>query len=189
MTESPNFDYKFDLSPISNTLYTEWLRFRWAITVSAVATCSLGAIAFAYFAAVDTIGGRFHTAGLADLAFVCFFSGMAALLTLGGQRVRRPAVSMRVTSDGIWIEYLSTRPLSIPWVRPKFRLKITPVNSPSLQIPLRLVQFWTKPRIYMTVEAANAISIVAQSQDKDVVTVRDSNSVSGESVIIRDLRT
>lgn len=180
----------YDLSDLSSAFYVRWLRPKWLMNVVAIGIAIAAAIFFLVYAGYDVLAGRFAGHGDADLVLAAFFLVFAYLFYfVGNARNRRPARAIELREDSLVIVYGSRRFLALRWDDPAFYLRIGRFNSNTLGRSVAYSQFWWHPRAFMTDEASLAISNEARVRGFKVECVKDPNSDSGESVVIRKLAT
>jgi hypothetical protein len=175
----------FNLSDISQIIWTSWLRRKKATSLAAVAVLMLAAAVVAYRAEGAIVSGNYLYPGRADLLITAFFAGFAGVLYWGSHFQSKTATGVAVSSEGIEVRYPTFRALALQWTDRSFRLNIRQVHFPGIDNHLALCEFWWKPRLYMREEVADAIVTAARSAGMLVQTVKDPGSISGESVRIR----
>jgi hypothetical protein len=179
----------YDLTQVSQTLYTRWLQYRWFTLVIVAGFSLVVSGLLALFAFEEALSGRFWTRGVADMGLVAFFAVFAALfLLVGNSKVRRPATRVELSAVGVQVGYPSGKLILLRWTDPSFRLKIGSMYSHLLKQPLRTSSFAWWPRLFMTEEVANSVLSAARARGMDITEVRDPGSSTGQSTVIKSSR-
>jgi hypothetical protein len=175
----------FEFTQMASVLWIKGIRQKWGTGLGAAALFSFFAIVFAVRAASASLDSAYAGLGLANLVLVALFGAFAALLFVGSLRWRYPAVVLVVSPEGILVRYRSNQSLAKSWSDPSFRLKIGKMYSHTLKSTIPNSIFTWAPRLFMTDDAAEAIVSMARARGLEVSTVRDPNSTSGDSILIR----
>jgi hypothetical protein len=187
MTDVPG--ETFELSDLSRILWVKWMRGKWARGVSFILLVGGFAVLFAVSAVNASVHGAFASYGVADIVLVALFVTLGLIGYWANIRWQYPSIGLIVGREGLVVRYKSGNPLIKRWEDPSFKIRIERRYSNALNATVSSSTFTWRPRVFMTGEIVDALVGTARAHGMEVLSVKDPNSTSGESTLIRAPRS